>query len=240
MNERIVNQIIDRIIMGIFIFMIIFGLGLNIYALITNSDNSFIQNRDERWMSVIVSFICLIVYLIGERIYSEHLKFLPKSYYYISMLFTLFAVYLGSYLNFYQHFGWWDTALHFVSGMLLGILSINLVSYFVRVRFGDVKNKGDIIFIIVVGVLVSISIAVFWEVYEYLYDYITDSNMQKALTVTSPESYDFTQHLRPSGRFDDFALYDTIKDQAVAVIGAIAAGVYSFFYFNKIQLKIGE
>jgi hypothetical protein len=153
------------------------------------------------------------------------------------MIFAFFSVYLGSYLNFYEKFGWWDVILHFTSGILIGLVSIIIVSYFVSINFGEYTRKSDIVFLVIVGILVSISIGVLWEFYEYLYDMFFDGNMQRSIVINDISTFDFSPYIRKSGRFIDEGLKDTMFDLFLAVSGAIIAGVYSYFHFSSIQIK---
>ncbi len=241
MKDDKLSKRLDRIIIVIFTIFIAIGVGINIYKIIEESNMKVVlgtQYNVITWIPVVVSVLFLGVYILGRKFYSEYLDFLPQMYYYITMLFALCAIYMGSYLNFYEAIPWWDTMLHFVSGILLGLMSIIIVSFVVKKRFGKFKDNGDILFLVIVGVLVSISIAVFWEFYEYAFDYLADGNMQRSIIVENPEAYDFSQHIRESGRFMDPGLKDTVKDQFLAVAGAIIAGIYSYYHFYAIQLNI--
>lgn len=234
--EKRIGKITNRIIIGGFAFVIAMSVAAIIYGNITDkfNDLSVLYNN------IFITLLFLGVYLLVTRFYNEKLAFIPPSYYYIAMIFAYLAIFLGSYLNFYEYIPWWDTMLHFSSGILLGLLSIILVSYIISNRFGKYKSNRDILIIVCIGVLVSMSIAVFWEFYEISYDYITDGNMQRSLIIENPSEFDVESYLRPSGRFVDPGLMDTMKDQFLATAGALIAGVYSYFHFSAIQLEINK
>lgn len=223
----------DRIVKLSFILIIISGIILNIITLILGKGTSGLD-------VIVVTFLFLLFYHYSERIFKEHLYFVPSAFYYIAILFGFFATYLGSYLNFYEKFNLWDDVLHFISGILLGMLCILLTSFVVIKRFGMVHKKLDILFMVVVGVLVSISIAVFWEFYEYIYDFVTDGNMQRSLIILDPANFDVTPYLRASGRFVDPGLQDTMGDFLQAVSGGVIAGIYCFTHYAFLAKKLDE
>lgn len=249
--NRKLNRRLDRIVISIFTFFIvlrvilllktIFGyneINYDFVRIAIKKDGIDYNGTAAVLIPLIVSILFLMLYILGRKFYAEHLNTLPQLYYYITMLFTVLSVYLGSYLDFYEKFIWWDAMLHFVSGILLGLFSIIIVSFFVRKRFGRTRTRGDILTLVIIGVLVSISVSVFWEFYEYLYDYIADGNMQTSVIIKDVENYDFSKHIRKSGRFVDPGLTDTMKDQFLAVVGSIIAGFYSYRHFYNIQLKM--
>ncbi|MFV0439734.1 MAG: hypothetical protein ACK5LV_00365 [Lachnospirales bacterium] len=223
----------DRIVKSSFIFIIVSGIVLNIFTFISGRGTSGID-------IIVVTCLFLGFYLFSEKFFKEYFYFVPSAFYYIAIIFAFFATYLGSYLNFYEMFELWDDALHFISGILLGVLCIILMSFVVIKRFGMVHKKLDILFMVVVGVLVSISIAVFWEFYEYTYDFITDGNMQRSLIILDPANFDPTPYMRASGRFMDPGLQDTMGDFLQAVSGAIIAGIYCFSHYAFLSKNIDE
>ncbi len=223
----------DKIVKGSFIFVILSGIVFNIYFALTGKELVGIT-------VIVTTCLFLFAYIYSEKYFNEKLYFVPKSFYYIGILFTFFATYLGSFLNFYEKFELWDDVLHFTSGIILGVLCIVLTSFVVVKRFGNINKKPDILFMVVVGVLVSISIAVFWEFYEFTFDYLVDGNMQRSIIITDPENFDPTLYMRPSGRFMDPGLLDTMGDFFQAVSGAILAGIYCFVHYAAISKNIED
>jgi hypothetical protein len=230
MRKFKISKIADRIIIGGFAFVILTSLIINIYLTV-------VEERGIDFSTIIVTIVFLVVYLMSEKLYKQKFNNIPEVYYYVTMIFAFFAVYLGSYLNFYERFGWWDVILHFTSGILIGLVSIITVSYFVTIKFGKYTKKSDILFLVIVGLLASISVAVFWEFYEYLYDYLFDGNMQRGIVIENADKFEIERYVRKSGRFIDIGLQDTMQDMFLAVLGAIVAGLYSYFHFAAIQLN---
>ncbi len=231
MNEY--KKFTDKLVKGSFLFIILSGIVFNIYFFLTGKPLEGIS-------TIVTTTVFLLAYIYSEKYFNYKLYFVPQSFYYIAITFGFFACYLGSFLNFYERFEIWDDILHFSSGILLGMLCIILTSFVVVKRFGKITKKPDILFMVVVGVLVSISIAVFWEFYEFSYDYLFDGNMQRSIIVVDPANFDVTAYLRPSGRFVDPGLIDTMGDFFQAVSGAILAGIYCFIHYAVISKSIEE
>ncbi len=223
----------DRIVKGSFIFIILSGIVFNVFFLLTGKESFGID-------IIVITSLFLMAYLYSEKYFNKKLYFVPSAFYYVAIMFGFFACYLGSYLNFYEKFNFWDNMLHFTSGVLLAMLCIIITTFIVVKRFGKITKKPDILFMVIVGVLVSISIAVFWEFYEFTYDYMFDGNMQRSVIITDPANFDVTPYLRPSGRLMDPGLLDTMGDFFLAVSGAILAGIYSFIHYAVICKSIEE
>ncbi len=223
----------DKIVKGSFIFIILSGILFNVFFFLKGEETAGFD-------IVIITGLFLLAYIYSEKYFNNKLYFVPQAFFYIAITFAFFACYLGSFLNFYERFEIWDDILHFCSGVLLGMLSIILTSFVVVKRFGKITKKPDILFMVVVGVLVSISIAVFWEFYECSFDYLFDGNMQRSIIITDPANFDPTIYMRASGRFVDPGLMDTMGDFLQAVCGAFLAGIYCFIHYSAISKSIEE
>jgi hypothetical protein len=57
---------------------------------------------------------------------------IPPEFELVAALFIFLSLFLGSALDFYYHFLWWDKVLHAASGFLLGIIAF--VALFVLTR----------------------------------------------------------------------------------------------------------
>lgn len=223
----------DKIVKGGLLFVIASCILFNVYFVITGQEMIGIN-------IIVITALFLGAYIYSEKFFNEKLFFIPSAFYYIAIIFAFFACYLGSYLNFYEKFEFWDDVLHFCSGILLGMLCIILTSFVVVKRFGRISKKPDILFMVVVGVLVSISIAVFWEFYEFSFDYLFDGNMQRSVIILDPDGFDPTIYMRASGRFVDPGLIDTMGDFFQAVSGSILAGIYCFTHYAIISKRIED
>ncbi len=209
--------------------------GLLLISIVVNAISIFLGKGVLNLNITIVSLFFIIAYKLFNKIYKQKLSYIQPIYFYVTMFFGYLSLFLGSFLNFYEKFEWWDTLLHFSSGILIGFVCIVLVAVFIARLFDHVDSKHDIIFIICVGILSSMAFAIFWEFYEFAFDYFADGNMQRSIIIDSTKSLEsqLAQHIRPSGRFIDPGLKDTIKDMFLATVGAFIAGAIAYPMLNK-------
>lgn len=193
------------------------------------SEDLFSQNL----LNFILTLVLLSIYVITKHIYSNRFSYIPTIYYYGAMMFGFLAYVLGEVYDFYELFPWWDNVLHFSSGVLIGFVVIIIVDYY-QTKFYVRKNLwADAVFTIVLASAASISIAVFWEFFEYSFDFFMGGNMQDGfiwgsdLTLAEVQS-----HILPSGRFMDKALQDTLFDQFLATCGAVLSASINYFIFT--------
>ncbi len=231
------GKVSNRFIIGGYLFVIIASIVSIIIRTVTYDQNI---NLVEQVTTIIVTILFLLIYIFTRHVFAEKYHHIPNQYYYITMIFAFFSTYLGSYLNFYEAFSWWDDVLHLTSGILLGLFSIIIVSYTIGKRFGKYKSRSDIITLVIIGCLLSLSFAVFWEFYEYSYDHFFDGNMQRGVILENPEELDYPFVVRPSGRIVGQDLQDTMFDMLLATLGSIIAGFYAYYHFSSIQLRLDE
>ena len=129
-------------------------------------------------------------------------------------IFILCATVLGEMFSMYYRIPVWDSLLHFGSGIMIGMAgSIFLVTY---LKNKDCKRLITPMVIAVSAVCFSISIGVFWEIYEFAADSILGLNMQKCFLE------DGTALIGQAG------LIDTMKDLIIDTLGAIVAAISAF------------
>lgn len=192
------------------------------------SDELFSKNL----LNFILTLVLLSIYVITKHVYSARFSYIPTIYYYGAMMFGFLAYVLGEVYDFYELFPWWDNVLHFSSGVLIGFVVIIIVDYY-QTKFYVRKNIWqDAVFTIVIASAASISIAVFWEFFEYSFDFFFGGNMQdgfmwgQGVTMAEVQS-----HILPSGRFMDKALQDTLFDQFLATCGAVISATINYYVF---------
>lgn len=122
-------------------------------------------------------------------------------YYLIALmaLHSVLSVDMGTSLGFYGRYPWWDTFVHCFFGFLA---AATLYYLYPRLKGGK-PNLLDILVI----VLIVLSFAALWELFEYVMGGILDSDMQDV------------QRLMAEGKNP---ISDTMFDMTVAIIGACA------------------
>lgn len=144
------------------------------------------------------------------------------------LLFLYAAIILGEFRRFHFIVPGWDKLLHIFSGSFLALLSFSIIS---------LLNEYDIIhmnplFVSLFAFCFAMTIGALWEIYEFLWDYFGDLNMQK---------YANEQGVPYVGKE---ALFDTMMDFIVDAIGAFAVSFAGFFalkyrrsWFNSLMIQ---
>jgi len=125
----------------------------------------------------------------------------------VYLIFIFFGHFLGSVLDFYSNVAFYDKVIHGLSGIMTSILAIIIL---VKSKCYD-KNPlwVNILFII----CVTLSIAAFWEFFEFTNDNIFNKDAQKVAKT---------------------GVDDTMMDMIMAFIGSI---IYSVIYFIETKTK---
>lgn len=139
--------------------------------------------------------------------------YLPKRLQIVITLFIFAAQVLGELADFYERIPWWDTMLHTISGVVLGLVGFLFV-YLLNEK-GNVNVNLSPKFVIIFAFCFALTMGVFWEFFEYGADRIFGFNMQKF-------------------RFEgQDGLVDTMNDLIVDALGALFACVCGHFYIKK-------
>ena len=162
------------------------------------------------------------------------------------LLFTFYTVgpLLGAVYNFYYLTSWWDILLHLLAGTVFAVVGGQLAYVLNRNR------ETSYLFAALFGVLLSISIAVVWEMFEYSSDVFLHSDMQADTVIDSI----FTKINRTDGLADayqditetvvngqslgingylDIGLIDTMHDMIIETAGALIFLFYVLIDRNK-------
>lgn len=162
-------------------------------------------------LQCIVGVVAIHIPDILER----HLKRdIPSFMVTMYIIFLYCAIFLGEVRSFYYLIPNWDNFLHTFSGMMLGSLGFSVIT---------ILNKTDKIplnmspfFVALFAFCFAVTIGVFWEFYEYLFDGLLGLNMQKFM---------LEDGIALIGRE---ALSDTMTDLFVDALGAFIMSVIGY------------
>lgn len=160
--------------------------------------------------------VCLSLYLIIFipkilRKASPKINDLIES---IFLIFILFAQLLGSILHFYGIIYWYDSFMHYISGILTSFLAILLLVLFNKY---DEKDK---IFNIIFIISITLMVAGLWEIFEFTADNLLGGDAQRVLAT---------------------GVTDTMKDIICALLGSILFSLsYLYECIKKKNLVIKE
>jgi uncharacterized membrane protein YjdF len=123
------------------------------------------------------------------------------------------SLFLGEVRDYYSRFWWWDTALHTLSGFLLGILGFLLVHVMNQMERIHIHLKPG--FVAFFAFMFALGVGALWEIFEFTMDSVFGMNMQKPMLGD------------PSG------LTDTMWDLIVDALGALIVSVLGWRYLNN-------
>lgn len=160
---------------------------------------------------------CLVGLISTGMLYhvDQHTKIkIPACLMITTCLFLFCGIYLGEVWDFYYRFVFWDTFLHLFSGTLLGLLGFSFLNFFDEKKTFYLTNP----FLIALFALCFASfLGILWEIYEFLADFILNTNMQK---------FAFENGQLLLGKA---ALSDTMKDFIANTLGSLCSAIFGYF-----------
>lgn len=209
------------------------------------------SNRN--WSGTFTGFLALILFLLPAFVEESFRIELPTTLEIIVMLFVFCAEILGEIGMYYTKYPFWDNMLHCTNGFIFAAFGFSLVDIFNRNRRVDFHLSP--FFLSLVALCFSMTVGVVWEFFEFGWDCLTHSDMQKdfmlGTIVTGKLSPDGQTPVTVSGivqtvvtladgstyvidgGYLDIGLFDTMKDLIVDFIGALAFSVIGFFYVRQ-------
>lgn len=146
-------------------------------------------------------------------------------------VFAFTAMIMGDGLNFYGKYPWWDSALHFLSGLVLAVLGL----WILHLLFADddssvFKNRWFVgLYILFFG----LGCGALWEIMEFSFDDIFGTNTQQYMETTTASIY--TALDRPLE--GHAALEDTMNDLFLDFFGSLMIAIYAFVNHDKLVEK---
>lgn len=162
-----------------------------------------------RWTDAISAGLILILMLVPSVLRRRYRLVMPFELEFGIAIFVFLTLFLGSLNDFYERYAWWDTLLHFQSGILLGIIGFVLIYLLNR---GGVGKLGlSPFFLAFFATCFSMAVGVVWEIYEYAADSFFGFNMQRT------------------------GLDDTMSDLIVNTVGALIVAVVAYAWVRVRQ-----
>jgi len=138
-------------------------------------------------------------------------------------LFIFAGTFLGQALSFFDRFFWWDTMLHTISGVILGLLAFALTSALNNSE--RTKVALNPFYVALFSFTFAVAIGGLWEIGEYMMDWIFKTTMQ--CWNDDPSLY-FT-----GNDYQGAAIIDSMEDMIVSTLGAIVVSVIGYFYLSR-------
>ena len=161
------------------------------------------------WENVFLTTLVILLTLVPAFLFRRYRVVIPPEFQLVAAAFVFLSLFMGSALDFYYHFWWWDLVLHTASGFLLGI--IGFVALFVLNQTDRVRPVMTPGFIAFFGVTFAVTLGVAWEIFEFIADTIRpELNMQSTET----------------------GVRDTMVDLIVDTIGAVIVALMGYAYLK--------
>lgn len=125
--------------------------------------------------SRLLTYLAVIPILLLPKLFVKtrfKLEEIEMLYY---LVFIFLAYFLGSVLNLYNLTNYYDTIIHFISGIFTFKIALFIIEKL------EIKNLPKS-FIILFGITFSCFIAVIWEFFEFFADILLNMNLQRQLT----------------------------------------------------------
>lgn len=140
------------------------------------------------------------------------------------IIFCAGSIIFGEILDYYGKFGWWDSLLHTMSGIMFGILGYIILNTFNR--YDGHNTRFSPIIMSAWTVCFTVTMGVIWELIEFSCDEFLGTNMQ--------------QYLVGRGTLDQGealvgheALRDTMKDLGLDLIGSLIPAIIGYFELRR-------
>lgn len=179
--------------------IILLKLSLLVGAILSFAGHS----HDAAVITLLIFMITFLPIVLGNRFQVK----IPVEFEVLAVIFIYASLFLGEVHGYYVRFWWWDLVLHTSSGFLLGILGFLLV--YVLNENENIELDLEPHFVALFAFLFAIGFGTFWEIFEFMIDYIFDTNMQKS------------------------GLQDTMWDLIVNCIGALVISILGWGYLRK-------
>ncbi len=195
-------------------------------------------------------FLCCLTILLLYLPSMVQVRFncdIPPSLEIIIFIFIFAAEILGEINAFFIRIPFWDDILHTISGFLNAAIGLSLVLMLNNRR--KFQFHLSPIFVALFSFCFSMTISVLWEFYEYAFDMIFHTDMQKdtviqaiystrldpTMTNTVISISDIRETVVNGQRLNiegylDIGLIDTMMDLFVNMVGAIVFSIMGFFY----------
>ena len=194
----------------------------------------FRGQNDVRFMNMATSLIGLALTFIPEMVdkLSNRKMHFSSALSLAIVLFIFAAEFLGEIKDFYYRIPWWDTMLHTMSGVILGLIGFMLV--FALNESNRTTVHLSPIFICFFAFCFALACGAVWEIFEFGADRLLNMDMQKFRPPAGVTT------LYADGWQYDAGLVDTMGDlicDALSALGTCLAGFVALSIRQKKKAK---
>jgi hypothetical protein len=172
---------------------------------------------EQNWMAFFVSILTLILLFVPNLFEKKYKINLLAEFQLIIVVFLYASLFLGEVRGYYTRFWWWNSVLHFFSGLALGFAGF-LILY---ILYKTGRFNASFKVIVVFSFCFAVALGVLWEIFEFGIDSFFGANMQRARNIGSI----FNCNTR-------MGLMDTMWDLILNTVGAFLSSLAGYFYLK--------
>ncbi len=162
------------------------------------------------WFNLLIIVITLAFTFLPRVVEKKYKIYIPLDFEFVIIFFVYASLFLGEVRDFYGRFWWWDVFLHTFSAIAFCFLGF--IAFFLLFKAEKIKTRP--VWIAIFSFCFSVTIAVLWEIFEFIMDQAFGFNMQKS------------------------GLYDTMGDLISASVSSLLVTVVGYFYLKSNQQSI--
>lgn len=216
---------------------------LRILVILTMVRFIMLRNYEGFFMCVLILLLFYIPALVKLTFHVE----VPATLEIITFFFIFASEFLGELNAFFVVIPFWDVILHAFSGFIAAAIGFSLVTVLNNNR--SLQFSLSPMFMAVVSFCFAMTIGVFWEFFEYVWDWLFHTDMQKdsvihaiysvaldptrskkVIGITGIADVIVNGESLGLGGYLDIGLVDTMGDLFVSFIGAFTFSVYGYIY----------
>ncbi len=188
--HRFVNAFLQAVLTGEFVLLVV----------------------ERQWQSAAIVLTLFAIFLMPVVLNHRLKLVIPAEFQLLVVIFAFAALFMGSIQGLYETYWWWDIALHFSSGLLLGILGFLIIYVMNENEHVQIYLRPK--FAALFAFIFAVAAGALWEIFEFFMDQNFGTAMQKAMFGD------------PSG------LTDTMWDLIVDSFGAGSVAAFGWWYMS--------
>ena len=162
------------------------------------------------WFNLLIIVITLVFTFLPHLVEKKYKIYIPLDFEFVIIFFVYASLFLGEVRGFYGRFWWWDIFLHTFSAIAFCFLGF--IAFFLLFKAEKIKTRP--VWIAIFSFCFSVTIAVLWEIFEFIMDQAFGLNMQKN------------------------GLYDTMGDLISASVSSLLVTAVGYIYLKSNQKSI--
>ena len=203
------NPII-RTVRIVFAVTSVVALALGIISMLAERSPS-----ESYFVTATTALVSLAITFVPSFVADRDMIVLPVGLQAMLCVFTFFAMFLGEILDFYERFEWWDTMLHFASGVIFSMIGYMLFLSFNR--DASVRRQLNPAIVVLFTVCFSVTCGAIWEIFEFAGDSLLGMNMQRWQSGLAAAQWSALQN---ASNVSNPGLVNTMKDIISDTLGS--------------------